>query len=273
MTIRTAKRMLMTCVLCLWAAPAFAIGMGSGSSVFMEELTWKEIQSKIRTGTVTAIVPTGGTEQGGPHIATGRQNTVVRYTAGQIAQGVNGLVAPVINYAPEGRISPPEGHMQFPGTFSISQETFAGILEDTARSLKQHGFRYICFIGEHRGSQSVQQQVADKLTSMWHSEGVRVINVSHYFGRNGQEEWSDQAGIKVPNPEAHAGHIETSEIMALDPAGVRDNLRLAYTERDYKNTGAMGDSTQASAKYGRRYLGLKQEAAIKQIKNAISANE
>ena len=250
----------------VWAANA-------GDSVYMEELTWQEIKNKLRTGTVTVIVPSGGLEQSGPQLITGKQNIIVRAAAGQIAHGVNGLVAPVIAYSPEGRIDPPEGHMQFPGTISISEKTYGDILEQTAESLKQNGFRYICFIGEHSGTQGVQQQVADKLSSMWRSEGVRVINVSAYYNRNGLEEWSEAAGIHVPAPEAHAGHIETSEMMALDPAGVRDNLRSAYTERDYKTTGAMGDSSKASAKYGRRYIGLKQEAAIKQIKNAISIDE
>lgn len=255
--------------LCAISLPARA----DSRSVYMEDLTWQEIDHKIRTGVLTVIVPSGGLEQGGPHLVTGKQNTVVHYAAGQIARAVNALVAPVIAYVPEGRIDPPEGHMQFPGTISISEQTYGSILEDTARSLKQQGFRYICFLGEHGGSQRAQQQVANKLTSMWRSEGVRVINVSQYYARSSQEEWSQaNGGIRVPDPAAHAGHIETSEMMALDPSGVRDNLRLAYHESDYKRTGAMGDASRASAKAGRRYIGLKQEAAIKQIRNAISIN-
>jgi creatinine amidohydrolase/Fe(II)-dependent formamide hydrolase-like protein len=257
--------------MCFMATPVLA---SEGSqSVYMEELTWQEIKGKLRSGTQSVIVPSGGIEQGGPQLVTGKQNTIIHYTAGQIARSVNALVAPVIAYVPEGRIEPPEGHMQFPGTISVTEQTYASILQDTAASLKQQGFRYIFFIGEHGGSQRVQQQVADKLTSMWLSEGVRVYNVSHYFSRAGQEEWNESAGLKIPSPQAHAGHIETSEMMALDPSGVRDNLRAAYMERDYKATGAMGDSTKASAKYGRRYIGLKQEAAIKQIRHAISVNE
>jgi creatinine amidohydrolase len=270
MTIRTALAAL--CMATLVMPASLHAGEGS-SSVYMEELTWKEIRDKIRTGTVTVIVPSGGIEQGGPYLVTGKQNVVARYAAGQIARSVNALVAPVISYVPEGRIEPPEGHMQFPGTIAVTEQTYGSILQDTALSLKQQGFRYICFIGEHSGSQRVQQQVADKLTSMWQSDGVRVINVSQYFSRASHEEWSEAVGIKVPNPDAHAGHIETSEMMALDPSGVRDNLRYAYTERDYKTSGAMGDATKASAKFGRRYIGLKQEAAIKQIKHAISLSE
>lgn len=244
------------------------------NSLYMEDLTWQEIDHRIKSGVITAIVPTGGLEQSGPHLVTGKQNTVVRYAAGQIARQVNALVAPVLAYVPEGRIEPPEGHMQFPGTISISEQTFGAVLEDTARSLKAQGFRYICLLGEHSGSQRVQQQVADKLTSLWRPEGIRVINVSAYYKRNSQEQWSETSGgIRVPSPDVHAGHIETSEMMALDPTGVRDNLRLTYRESDYKRTGAMGDTTHANAKLGRRYVGLKQEAAIQQIRHAISINQ
>src|SRR5688500_7455961 len=92
---------------CILSVPAFA-GIG-GNSVYMEELTWKEIRDKIRLGSVTVIIPSGGVEQGGPHLVTGKQNVVARHTAGEIAKSVNGLVAPVIAYVPEGRIDPPEG--------------------------------------------------------------------------------------------------------------------------------------------------------------------
>jgi creatinine amidohydrolase len=255
MKVTTACTLLFT--FCAVSLPAFA----AGNSVYMEELTWKEIDHKIRSGTVTVIVPSGGLEQGGPHLVTGKQNIVVRYTAGQIAQSVNAMVAPVIQYAPEGRISPPEGHMQFPGTISVTEQTYGHVLEDAAHSLKQQGFRYICFLGEHSGSQRVQQQVADRLSSMWRSEGVRVINVSRYFARASEEQWNRSTGVRVPKPDAHAGHMETSEMMALDPGGVRDNLRMAYTERDYKTNGVMGDASQASAKLGRRYIGFKTRSS------------
>lgn len=263
---------LAVCACLALAAPASA--QAPGQSVYMEELTWKEIDSKLRTGLQIVIVPTGGLEQGGPHLVTGKQNIIARHASGQIALAVGGLAAPVISYVPEGRVEPPEGHMQFPGTISISEQTFAALLEDTARSLKQHGFKYIFFIGEHSGSQRAQQQVADRLSAAWYGQGVRVVNVAAYFQRHAQEEWGEATGgVRVRSPDAHAGHIETSEMMALDPGGVRDNLRAAYTESDFQATGAVGDSTRASAKFGRRYIGLKQQAAIQQIKRVVSMQD
>ncbi len=254
----------------LWvSAPSYA----AAPPVFLDEMTWKEIQQRIDAGSTTVIIPTGGTGQEGLHMVEGKHNTVVRYTAGEIAKDLGDtLVTPVVPFVPEGRISPPEGHMQFAGTLSLTNQTFAAILEDLARSLKQHGFKRICFIGDHGGAQAIQKQVAEKLTGEWERRGVRVIQVSDYYSHNGQEAWTDASGTGVKNPTVHGGHIETSELLALNPGGVHDNMKAALADRDYRNTGGMGDSTQASAKLGHKYLSLKIEAAVRQIQHAGDEN-
>jgi creatinine amidohydrolase len=260
-----ASYALLLCLLALHPAPALA----SGSSVYLEDLTWMEIRDRIQTSSQIAIIPIGGTEQNGPQMVTGSHNMIVRYTAGAIARKLgNAMVAPVIAYAPVGRIEPPEGNMLFAGTLSVSEQTFAALLEDAASSLKAHGFRLICFIGDSSGSQYAQQQVADRLSSRWREEGVRVLQVSDYYAHNGQIKWTGTLGIKSQNPGVHAGMIETSELMAVDPLAVRQGLRGVRSERDYRATGAMGDSTLASAAYGKRFLGLKVNAAVKQIQDA-----
>src|SRR5690606_12679332 len=81
------------------------------AGVYMEDMTWMEIRDRIQEGADTVIVPTGGTEQNGPHLVTGKHNDIVRYTGGEIAKRLgHTLVAPVVKFVPEGRIDPPEGH-------------------------------------------------------------------------------------------------------------------------------------------------------------------
>lgn len=254
--------------------PAQADSLKMPASVFMENMTWMEIRDRMKAGATTAIVPTGGVEQNGPQMITNKHNIIARYTAGEIAKKLgNALVVPVIVTVPEGRIDPPEGHMNFPGTLSVSDDTFAAILRDTAASLKQHGFRTICFIGEHGGSQDVQRRVAENLNQQWQGGGVQVIHVSDYYYRNGQSQWVDSVGLKIPDPSAHAGFEDTSELMALYAPGVRDSLRGKRTEHDFQSTGSAGDSSQASAKYGNQLLQLKVDAAVRQIANTISRTQ
>src|SRR5688572_2506876 len=130
-------------------------------SVFLEELTWMEVRDAIAGGRTTVIIPTGGTEQNGPHMALGKHNYLVKYKAGEIAKQLgNALVAPVVAYVPEGEIDPPSGHMRFAGTIATPQDVFAKVLEYAARSFKQHGFVDVVLIGDSGGNQEGQRIVA-----------------------------------------------------------------------------------------------------------------
>lgn len=261
-------------VAALMAGPAHAQAVGA--SVYLEELTWQEISQKLQTGNTTAIIPTGGTQQMGPHMVVGAHNSVARYAAGEVARKMGGaLVAPVVPFAPAGRVTPPEGSMQFAGTISLSEAHYADVLEDVARSLKQHGFRMICFLGDDVGSQKVMARVAAKLGREWVTDGVRVLHVNEYFARHKQDEWNDNSPTpaKVSGAAAPTGHIETSELMAVDAQGVRATLLGVRAERDYRATGAVGDTTMATAALGNKYLSLKIESAIKQIQHAASQSK
>ena len=57
------------------------------NSVFLEDLTWTESRDAIAAGKTTVIVPTGGTEQNGPHMALGKHNYLVTYKAGSTRWG------------------------------------------------------------------------------------------------------------------------------------------------------------------------------------------
>lgn len=242
------------------------------TSILMEDMTWPEIAQAIKDSYTTVIIPTGGTEQNGPHIVLGKHNFVLYTTAPAIAGKLgHTLVAPVMQYVPEGNITPPTGHMQFPGTLSLRPETFAAMLEDTARSLKQHGFKLICFVGEHGASQPIQAKVAEKLSNEWKSDGVKVLQVSDYYDKNnGQIAWLKQANPKIEEHdiEAHGGLADTSEMLAAHAEGVRESLRSNYKLDDFTKLGVDGSSADASADMGKKFLDLKIEAAVKQIEKA-----
>src|ERR1700747_2986111 len=148
----------------LLAAPAAR----AADTVFLEELTWIEVRDLIRSGKTTIIVPIGGTEQNGPHMALGKHNLRVRFLSEKIARTLgNALVAPVIAYVPEGTIEPPTAHMRFPGTITVPEEAFQKTLEYAARSFKLAGFRDIVFLGDHGGYQREEKAVADRLDKEW----------------------------------------------------------------------------------------------------------
>jgi creatinine amidohydrolase/Fe(II)-dependent formamide hydrolase-like protein len=263
--LKDTMRYVFLLALLVFSTPAFAAG-----SILLEDMTWPEVQAAIKAGKTTVIVPTGGTEQTGPHIVLGKHNFILRITSFGIAQKLgDALVAPIMPYVPEGNIHPPAGHMRFAGTLSLRPETFAAFLEDTARSLKEHGFKTICFVGEHGASQSVQKQVAEKLSAEWKAEGVRVIHVSDYYDEhNGQVAWMKIRNPKEENIEAHGGFADSSEMLAAYPQGVRGKLLGHHTSADMDTMGVDGSSDHASQLAGIKLLDLKIEAAVKQIREA-----
>nr|WP_305907128.1 creatininase family protein [Methylomarinum sp. Ch1-1]MDP4519854.1 creatininase family protein [Methylomarinum sp. Ch1-1] len=235
--------------------------------VFMEDMTWKEIQKAINSGTNTVLIPTGGTEQNGPHMVLGKHNYIVKYTAGKIAEQLGDtLVAPVLTYVPEGTITPPDEHMRFSGTLSVSDKVFSQTLEFTVRSLKQHGFKTIVFIGDSGGNQPMQALVAAKLNALWQKEDIRVLHIDDYYNNNHQIEYLSNHGFSAKQIGGHAGIRDTSELLAIFPDGVRTFALQDYSQSTFLKTGANGDASKANAILGRYLLKLKIEAAVKQIR-------
>ena len=151
------------------------------ASVLLEDLTWTELRDDILAGKTTVIVPIGGTEQSGPHLALGKHNVRVKALAQKIAVALgNALVAPVIAYVPEGNVQPPTSHMRFPGTITVPDATFERVLESAGRSFKLHGFRDIVFIGDHGGYQKSLTAVAQRLNREWAATPARAHAILEY---------------------------------------------------------------------------------------------
>src|SRR5262245_66180082 len=72
-------------------------------TVFVEDMTWMEVRDALKAGKTTIIVPTGGIEQNGPYLVTGKHNVVLRATTDAIARKLgNALVGPIVAFVPEG---------------------------------------------------------------------------------------------------------------------------------------------------------------------------
>jgi creatinine amidohydrolase len=233
-------------------------------SVFLEELTWTEVRDALASGKTTVIIPTGGTEQNGPHMVLGKHNYLVRYKAGEVATQLrNALVAPVVAYVPEGDIDPPTGHMRFAGTITTPVDVFAKVLEFAARSFKQHGFRDIALFGDSGGNQSAQQSVAAALNKEWVSTSVRVHHLTDYYPGPG-DDWLKQQGVSAEDVGSHASIHDTASLLFLNPSMIRrDKLALGKAG---DGTGVVGNPARATSEYGRQILELQIAAAVGQIR-------
>jgi creatinine amidohydrolase/Fe(II)-dependent formamide hydrolase-like protein len=240
------------------------------STVKIADMTWVEVRSALEAGYTRVIVPSGGIEQNGPHMILGKHDYIVVATAERIAHELgHTLVTPIVSYVPEGNYAPPTGHMRFPGTIGVTEDAFAGVLDGIARSLKAGGFKTICFIADHGASIKPQDEVAARLTREWASEGITVISVDDYYQAAGDEQnrYLEAQGETPATIGQHAGITDTSELMAVYPAGV-DLTRLPKLPLRVEPTGVDGDPRRASAERGQTLLNLKISAAVRQIRQA-----
>ncbi len=263
-----------TCFLALLTASAvLALSPGAAHaqapaapSVFLEELTWTELRDAVAAGMTTVIIPTGGTEQNGPHMILGKHNVLVKHKAGEAARRLgDALVAPVMAYVPEGDVGPPSGHMRFPGTITTPPDVFEQVLEYAARSLAQHGFTDIALMGDSGGNQASQAAVAVRLNREWTNTPARVHHLTAYYPGPG-DDWLVEQGERPEDVGSHAGMHDTSQFLFLDPSQLRLDRFAPGTGTGPGGNGVNGNPARATAEYGEQILEMQIAAAVNQIR-------
>ena len=232
-------------------------------TVFIDELTWEETRDALKAGKKTVIVPTGGTEKNGYHMVLGKHNFVVTHGANLMARRLkNALVAPTIQYVPEG-----DPDRAGPGVISLPSPAYDMLLDAAARSLKAHGFTDIIFIGDSGGNQGGMRSVAEKLNAEWKDAGVKVFALTDYYegGREHYRAWLEAAfGYDDTIVGSHAGISDTSQMLHVHPDGIRkDQLKPWGGPAD---SGVSGDPMKATAEIGRMGIEFKVNAAIAQYR-------
>ncbi len=256
---------------CMWLA-LNGFAHAAPASPFLEELTWVELRARIANGATTVLVPIGGTEQNGPHMVLGKHNVRVHLLAGRIAERLgNAIVAPVLAYVPEGAITPPQAHMRYTGTISIGDAAFEALLESIARSLRQHGFREIVFLGDHGGYQQSMERVAARLNREWAHQGdpTRALALRAYYDA-AQKDYPatlKARGYAAQEIGEHAGLADTSLSLALDPALVREDM---LRREPQPGSGVRGDPRRATAALGKPGVDHIIDASVNAIRKAVA---
>lgn len=247
-------------------------------TVFIEELTWMEVRDALADGTTTAIVASGGIEQNGPYVATGKHNVVLRATTEAIARELgNALVAPILKLVPEGGFDPPSGHMRYPGTVSLSQETFRAVVTDVCRSLAVHGFTDIVLIADSGGNMRGMQEVAEKLNQEWAGVKTRLHFIEEYYE---EDRWSyeylKQIGVEqIPDVQSasragiHDDYHYEAIMMTVDPASVRMNERIKVGL--FEINGVDMNPASKTIANGQKLVDYRTEITVKAIRESMEA--
>jgi len=189
-------------------------------------MTWVEVRDRIKGGASRVIVPTGGVEQNGPFVALNKHDLIAQTVSVRVAELLgNTLVAPTVSFVPEGGFDPPSGHMRYPGTISVSSDTFQRLLGDIITSLSLAGFKEIVVVGDSGDSQAdIVRAVTQRTPENTH--GSRVRYVSEFYDYDGLRAWLKERGIQETPESFHEELAFSLQLMAIDPQAMRYDERL-----------------------------------------------
>jgi creatinine amidohydrolase len=229
-------------------------------AVELDRMTWPQIRAEQERGRDTVVVAFGATEQHGPHMPLATDALLGDHLARLVADRLDAFVAPTL------RIGCSEHHLEFPGTLSLSEATFHGVVGDVVRSLARGGFARIVLLPTHGGNFG---PLAGALEQLGPVDGVEIraltdLGALFTIARVGAEEH----GVPLGEGGVHAGEWETSMLMAIHPELVHPELgEPGYTGdpeaavgaifgagvHTVAENGVIGDPTRASAEHGARY--------------------
>lgn len=237
-------------------------------TVFLEEMTWMEVRDALAQGKTTAIVATGGVEQNGPYLATGKHNYILRATTQAIARRLgNALVAPIVPFVPEGDIDPPTGHMIYPGTISVRESTFDALLTDLCDSLRRHGFKDVVLLGDSGGNQAGMRRVAEALNARWTGD-ARAHHIAEYYDYEEVAKWLKREGIHQVPEGLHDDFAITAQLMTVDPGLVRMKERGAAGK--FSINGIELAPAPKTIEWGKRVIDFRADATVRAIERVIA---
>ena len=250
-------------------------------TIRMEDMNWPDIKDAMAEGYKTVVIGVGATEQHGPHLPLQTDARIGDEYAWRIAKKLgNALQGPTI------RVGCSHHHLAFPGTVSLQATTLKAIVKDYAESLLHHGFKNIIFIPSHGGNCDPLQNTIEELRKTYPEH--RIIGYTDLLAFiDAQFKITEEEGLTRDEGGAHAGEIETSIVLALEPDLVMtDRYQAGYMgplgENEVKTilergmtaltrTGVLGDPTRSDPERGRLYLEKTVDFLVEEIQKLLGA--
>ncbi|MEI8028480.1 MAG: creatininase family protein [Comamonadaceae bacterium] len=245
-------------------------------SRFWVDLCTQDFAQLISSGQAAqtiAVLPVAATEQHGPHLPlsvdTVLVDGVVAAALPHLAPGLKVLFLPtqVVGLSPE--------HARFAGTLTLKAGTILRLWTDIAESVAAAGIKKLLLFNSHGGQVSVMDMVARDLRARL---DMLVYSVSWFnlplLDAQGND-LNALFGATEHRFGIHAGDLETSMMLALDPAhvdmtqaqnfasasqdraqrfdilGNGKSAKLGWQMQDYNPAGAVGNAAAATAQKGR----------------------
>ncbi len=174
----------------------------------LQRLTWKHIKELVPDNIDTVLFPVGTVEAHGA-AAIGTDNIIPQSLAEYLADKINALIAPVLNYGITKSL------YGYPGSIAIRPANFESFIGDILHSFKDTGFRKVIILNGHGGNNTALKSAAQEF---FHDCRIPVA-VIHWWQLCDDlvKEFYGEAG-------AHAGLDETAMVQAIDESLVDKSL-------------------------------------------------
>jgi creatinine amidohydrolase len=246
------------------------------ATVFLGEMTNPEVEAFLGEHD-TVIVPTGSTEQHGPHGPLLTDVLIPQEVARRVAPRVGALVAPPISYA----LSYP--HVGFTGVVHIRIPTFMALVEDVCVSLAAVGFQKVVFLnGHYDNTYAIAYACANARERL--PADVVAFPINYWDGMTPEE----SAEFFGAGTGLHANRGETSAMLAINPALVDmasanaemppfpevSNSAPVHTAFFFSapgsvhratHSGTWVDARESTPEFGERYLAVVTEATVRML--------
>ncbi len=216
----------------------------------IDKLNWREIK-KLKKNCDLALLPIGTLEA---HSITsnGTDTIIPEYICEKLAENLNGLIYPPVNYSITSSLLP------YPGTVTLKDETFEKLIFDIALSVKKDKFKYLVIINGHGGNNKVLSDLKKKIfleTGMfviiihWWIVGYPVCR--EVFGKEGGHGGVDETAMVnvIDEKQVFKEYLKDEKLYYKVVDGVDTIPAPASTILYSENDGKIDLDTKKSKKY------------------------
>src|SRR5450631_4017032 len=227
-------------------------------------LTWKQVDALPRDSTLL-VLPTAAIEQHGHHLPLATDTLCNNLLLGKALELVPSelpvYALPPICYGKSNE------HIGYPGTLSVSANTFMAVIRDLGASISAGGFKKLALFNTHGGNNSLVDVMARDLRAEF---GLRTFSL---FGSPGAA--FEGVSLQERTYGFHAGEIETAFLLHATPTLVHpeeytanyiaredqpellkpegSSANFAWLTKDIASSGVMGDPRPATSANGERW--------------------
>ncbi len=226
-----------------------------------------------------ALLPLGALEQHGNHLPVVTDTALVT----EIARRAEATLPDKVSLLPTLWAGSSHHHLGFPGTVSISSETYINVLQDLVDCLIAIGYQRIVLLNGHGGNITPASEALYRLALKHQGPRPPWITLASYW-QIAAGELAAQTFMESPRL-THACEYETSMMLALrtdwvdlrqakgrraarrsryyDPLGYQPSrVSVCETFDQMTDTGAMGSPEKATALKGRQLFDLVSDVVV-----------